>query len=53
MTDQERAELLAAYHIARDGRRLAERAMREWLCEEQRLAHKLWGRPFPEHAYGT
>jgi hypothetical protein len=50
---QEHENLLAAWHLARDERRLAERNAREWLCEEQRLAHKLWGHPFPNRAFGT
>ncbi len=53
MTEEEREQLLAAWHLARDERRLAERYARDWLCEEQRLAHKLWGYPFPEHAHGA
>ncbi len=42
MTWQERHEVSEAYLLARGERIKAERKAQEWLCEEQRLAHKLW-----------
>ena len=51
--EQDHAGLLRQYHAARKLRLDAEKDARKWLCEEQRLAHLLWGRPFPEHAHGT
>jgi hypothetical protein len=41
MTPEERAATAAAYHEARLERIKAEKLAKEWICEEQRLAHKL------------
>ncbi len=43
MTEEERDILFAAYVDTRNNRVKAEREAREWLAEEQALAHRLWG----------
>ncbi len=50
---EERVILLTQYHAARVERLKAETAARAALGVEQALAHKLWGGPFPEHAFGS
>ena len=42
MTGEEREVVRAAYHLARTERLRAEWEAMKWLCEEQRLRHKLW-----------
>jgi hypothetical protein len=42
MTDAERKVLQDAYYYARSERIKAEWEARKWLCEEQRIGHKLW-----------
>jgi hypothetical protein len=45
---EDRAELLRQHEAAWYFRLMAEAEARKWLCEEQRLAHILWG----EHPHG-
>ncbi len=51
--EEDRAGLLRQYHACRKLRIAAEVKARKYLCEEQRLAHLLWGRPFPEEKFGV
>jgi hypothetical protein len=52
LSPEEREVKLAEWLLARKMRLEAEALSRMRLCEEQALAHELWGHAFPEHPYG-
>ena len=42
MTEEEERILWDAYHLAHKKRIRAEALARAWLCEEQRIRHRIW-----------